>query len=82
MDHSRFGPGRPSEEDRPVITGHTDKEAWITGLVDYVNSMKEICPDAIHPLDDWLSKDFSMISLDQGQSAAATSTQQGDLAAF
>ena len=65
MDNSRLEPGRPSEEDRPVITGHTDKEAWITGLVDYVNSMKEICLDAIHPPDDWLSKGFSMISLDQ-----------------
>ena len=79
MDHIRFGPSRPSAEDRPVITGHTDKEAWITGLIDYVNSMKEICPDAIHPPDDWLSKGISVISLDQGQLAAALSMHQGDI---
>ena len=43
--------------------------------------MKEICPDARHPPEDWLSAGFSIISLDQGQSAAATSAQQGGLAA-
>ena len=75
MDSSRFGPGRSSEEERPVITGQSDKEAWIAGLTDYVNSMKEICPDARHPPMEWLSAGFSMISLDQGQSAAATPAQ-------
>ena len=80
MDSSRFGPGRSSEEERPVLTGHLDKEAWIAGLTDYVNSMKEICADARHPPMEWLSAGFSMILLDQGQSATATPAQ-GSLAA-
>ena len=73
MDHNRFGPGMLSMDKRPITAGHSDKDDWITGLVDYMNSMKERCPDAIHPPDDWLSKGFSIISLDQGQSAAARS---------
>ena len=43
--------------------------------------MKEICPNIIHPPDDWLSKGFSMISSDWGQSATATSVHQGDISA-
>ena len=80
MDHNRFGPGGPSAEDRPITTGHVNREAWITGLVDYVNSMKNYCPDVIHPPDDWLSQGFSMLSSDQGQSAAASSAHQGNSA--
>ena len=81
MDSSGLGTGRFLEDDeRPVLTGSSDKEAWIAGLTDYVNSMTEICPDARHPPMEWLSASFSMISLDQGQSAAATPVQ-GSLAA-
>ena len=47
MDHNRLGSGGPL--DRPITMGALTKEAWITGLVDYVNSMKQICPDIIHP---------------------------------
>ena len=80
MDHSRFGPGGYSEEERPVVTGQLDKDAWITSLIDYVNLMKDRCPDARHPPSDWLSARFSMLSVSQGQSATAT-PEQGSLAA-
>ena len=63
MDLNRFGPGGPSEE-RPVTMGHVNREAWITGLVDYVNSMKNYCPHVIHPLEDWLLQGFAMLSSD------------------
>ena len=66
IDLNRFGPGGPSGEERPITTGHVNREAWITGLVDYVNSMKQICPDVIYPPDDWLSQGFSMLSSDWG----------------
>lgn len=58
MDSSRFGPGRYSEEERLVITGHSDKDAWIPGLTDYVNSMKGRFLDARHPPMEWLSAAF------------------------
>ena len=56
MDHNRFGPGMLSMDERPITGGHSDKNDWITGLLDYVNSMKERCLDSIHPPEDWLSK--------------------------
>ena len=43
--------------------------------------MKEKCPDADHLPMEWLSASFSMISLDQVQSATATPAQ-GSLAAI
>ena len=50
MSCSRFGPGMFLEDDeRPIITGHLDKEAFVTALQSYVTSMKERCPDANHP---------------------------------
>ena len=65
---SRFGPGGFSEDDeRSIITGHSDKEAFVTALQSYVTSMKERCLDAQHPPMDWLSNGFSMILLDQEQ---------------
>ena len=61
-----FGSGKSSEEDeRPVLTGQSDKKAWITGLTDYVNSMKEICPGYSHSSIGWLLVDFSMTSMNQ-----------------
>ena len=71
MDHSGFGSGWFSEVDRPIMGSQSTKKDWITGLHDYVNLMKERCPDAIYPPEDWLAQGFSMISLDQGQYAAA-----------
>ena len=50
MSSSRFGPGKFLEDDeRPIITGHSDKEAWVTELQNYVTTMKERYPDAEHP---------------------------------
>ena len=75
MDHKGFGPGGHSEKERPVVTGQLNKDAWIASLVDYVNIMQDRCPDARHPPQDWLSAGFSMLSVSQGQSAAATPEQ-------
>ena len=63
MDHSGFGTGWFLAEDRPITGGQSTKKDWITGLCDYVNLMKERCPDDIHPPEDWLAQGFSEISL-------------------
>ena len=66
MSLSGLGSGNPLAYDgRPILVGQTDKRGWITGLTDYVNSMKEICPGYNHPSMEWLSVGFSMISFDQ-----------------
>ena len=53
---SRFGPGRSlADDERPIITGHSDKEAWVTELQNYVTTMKERYLDAEHPPVEWLS---------------------------
>ena len=78
MSSNRFGPGGPSEdEERPILTGHSDKEDFVTALQSYLTSIKEICLDAHHPPLDWLTEGFSMISLDQGQSVIAPPNQGG-----
>ena len=59
------------------MNGRTDKQGWITGLQDYVNSMKERCPDTIHPTEDWLAYSFSMILLDQGRTVTVPLEQGG-----
>ena len=62
MDSSGFGTGSSlADEERPVLTGNLDKEAWIAGLQDYVNSMKERCMDTRHPSCEWFSAGLSMI---------------------
>ena len=72
MDLSGFGSGKSSEDDeRPILVGQSDKKAWITGLTDYVNSMKEICPEYSHSSIGWLSVGFSMTSLDQRRNVTA-----------
>ena len=49
MSSSRFGPGKFLEDDeRLIITGHSDKEAWVTELQNYVTTMKERYQDADH----------------------------------
>ena len=66
MSQSGLRPGSSRVDDgRPILTGQTDTKGWITGLKDYVNSMKERCPYDIHPDDEWLANSFAMISLDQ-----------------
>ena len=66
MSQSGLGPGSSRGDDgRPILTGRTDSKGWITGLIDYVNSMKERCPDDTHPNEEWLATGFAMISLDQ-----------------
>ena len=78
MSLSGFGSGKSSEDDeRPILVGQLDKKAWITGLTDYVNSMKEICPGYNHPSMEWLSVSFSMISLDQKRTVTVPPKQGG-----
>ena len=77
MDVCQFGTGKSSVDDeRLVLTGQSDKKAWFDSLTDYVNSMKEICPNYNHhPSMEWLSFGFSMISLGQERTATATPKQ-------
>ena len=64
MDLCGFGSGKSlADDERPVLTGQSDKQAWIDGLTDYVNSMKEICLGVNHPSMEWLAVGFSIISL-------------------
>ena len=80
MSQSGLGPGSSREDDgRPILTGRTDSNGWITSLKDYVNSMKECCPDDIHPDEEWLANSFLMISLDQ-ERTVTTPPEQGSLA--
>ena len=81
MDLGGFGTGNSlADDERPVISGQLDKQTWFDGLTDYVNSMKEICPNYNHhPSVEWLSFGFSMISLGQ-ERTAATTPKQGSLA--
>ena len=51
--------------------GHSDKEAWVREFENYVTTMRERIPDFRHPSMEWLSARFSMILLDQDQSAVA-----------
>ena len=81
MSLSGFGTGKSLKDDeRPVIAGRSDGKAWCDGLQEYINSMKERCPDYNHhPSVDWLSYGFSMISLGQ-ERTAVTTPEQGSLA--
>ena len=81
MSQSGLRPGSSSEDDgRPILRtlqdGQTDSMDWITGLCDYVNSMKERCPGENHPDEEWLSKGFTMISLDR-ERTVTTAPKQG-----
>ena len=80
MSQSGLGPGSSRGDDgRPILTGRTDSKGWITGLLDYVNSMKEYCPDDTHPNEEWLATGFAMILLDQ-ERTVTTPPKQGSLA--
>ena len=81
MSQSGHRPGSSNEEDeRPILRsfqdGQTDSEDWITGLCDYVNTMREHYPGENHPGEEWLSKGFAMILLDR-ERTVATNSQQG-----
>ena len=59
MSSSRFALGKFSEDnERLIITGHLDKEAWVTELQNYVTTMKERYSDADHPPVEWLTADI------------------------
>ena len=81
MSQSGLRPGSSCEDDgQPILRtlqdGQTDSMDWITGLRDYVNSMKERCPGEYHPDEEWLSKGFAMISLDW-ERTVTTAPKQG-----
>ena len=81
MSNNRFGLGGSSkEEERPIISGHSDKEDFAKALTGYLTSMKESNPNVHHPPIDRLTKGFSMILTDQDQSVTA-SPEQCSLAA-
>ena len=72
MSNSRLGAIKSSlEEDRPILMGQSlsDKEAWVDSLKSYLTIMKERAPDINHPSLKWITQGFSMISLNQNQSA-------------
>ena len=80
MSLGGFGPGKSLKDDeRPVFgAGQSDRKAWCNSLTEYVNSMKERCPEYNHhPSMDWLSQGFSMILLGQEREAVTTPEQGG-----
>merc|ERR1712041_5265 len=80
MSQSGLGTGSlRGNHGRLILTGQTDSKGWINSLLDYVNSMKEHCPDDNHPNEEWLSTGFAMISLDQERTVTMPS-KQGSLA--
>ena len=79
---SQSGPrsGSPlGNDERPILSSFRDSrsefEDWITGLSDYVTTMRELYPGEDHPGADWLAKGFAMISLGQGREVATNSLQ-------
>ena len=80
MSQSGLRPGSSLDEDeRPILSSfrdsQTESEDWITGLSDYVTTMRELYPGKDHPGAEWLSKGFAMISLGQGREVATNSLQ-------
>ena len=79
---SQSGPKSGSslgDDERPILSSfrdsRTESEDWITGLSDYVTTMRELYPGENHPKEDWLSKGFAMISLGQGREVTTNSLQ-------
>ena len=68
-----------SNDERPILSAFWDSrlefETWVTGLNDYVNTMRELYPGEDHPGADWLAKGFAMISLGQGREVTTESLQ-------
>ena len=54
-----------SDDERPILStfrdSHSEFESWVTGLNDYVNTMRELCPGMDHPGEGWLAKGIAMI---------------------
>ena len=74
MSNSRLEAGTLSlGEERPILTGEglLDKDSWVDSLKSYPTTMNERAPDVDHPSMEWIAQGLSMISLDQGKSAAA-----------
>ena len=68
---SQSGPRSGSslgDDERPILSSfrdsRTESEDWITGLSDYVSTMRELYPGENHPKEDCLSNGFAMILLD------------------
>ena len=81
MSQSGHRPGSSKGDDeRPILSSfwdsQTDSEDRITGLCDYVTTMREHYPGENHPDEAWLSKGFAMISLDR-ERTVTTNSQQG-----
>ena len=79
---SQSGPRSGSSldgDERPVLSAFRDSRLeskdWITGLCDYVATMRELYPGEKHPDEEWMSKGFAMISLDQGREVTTNSLQ-------
>ena len=61
MSDNRFGLGGSTmDEERPIISGHSDKEGFVKVFMGYLTSIH-------HPQMHWLTKGFSMILMDQDQ---------------
>ena len=80
MSQSGHRPGSSKGDDeRPILSSfwdsQTDSEDWITGLCDYVTTMREHYPGKNHPDEAWLSKGFARISLDRERTVATNSLQ-------
>ncbi len=79
---SQSGPRSGSSldnDERPILSSFRDSwsefEGWITGLIDYVNTMRELYPGEDHPGAGWLAKGIAMISLGQGREVTTNSLQ-------
>ena len=79
---SQSGPRSGSslgDDERPILSSFRDSrmesEDWITGLNDYVNTMRELYPSEDHPSAGWLAKGIAMISLGQGKEVTTDSLQ-------
>ena len=70
MSNPRFGSVKSSADNEcPILMGHSDKEAWVRQFNNYLTIRRERTLDINHPSMEWISNGFSMISLNQNQSA-------------
>ena len=74
MSNPRLGHGKSSlENECPILMGQglLDKEAWVREFNNYLTAMRKN-PCINSPSIEWISNRFSMISLNQNQSAATS----------
>ena len=57
-----------------VVTG----EAWLHSLTEYVNTMRQNCPNVSHPSDEYLTEGAKLYSSGQNPSAVGGSSVQRD----